>query len=990
MGGWHWSEKWRLLRRVRGVALASLAVGAAQLAEGAVATAPVLAADIGANLPDLENSWLGPFYSGAILAAMLVVLLWLLWKAQQQARYLVKLQMQAEVLRAAEERLELALSKLRTHFDNTPLMVVELDATRRFRQWTGRAEAVFGWRTQEVMGQPCDALPWVDAVALPDLLSAFAGVAGAPTGGRVVTVRHQARDGRMRLVEWHVSVLGGGGSRQESVLALGLDITEREEAAATLSKEKKRYALAVQAGSAGLWSLEPAEGQLYWEPHLAEMLGFTAADFPTRFEEWLQLVNPDDLLPLEEALQICVHEPGARKTIDVRLHHRDGTYRWFRLGFFREQSEGGERVHVTGTATELTRLKLAEEKFRGLVEQSLAGIFILQDGLVVYANPKFWGIFRSGGSKPPLRAEFLELVYEEDREMVEAQLRPLIAGRTHEAPLLFRVKGPVGHAVAVQGHGIASEHEGRPAILGLVMDVSHIFAQERTSRRLSQVVEQSPVAILITDPAGVIAYANPKFCEVSGYSHEELLGQKPSLLKSGQMPEEFFRDLWTRLRRGQKWEGEYINRAKDGRNFTVRANLFPIFDESGNITHYVEIMEDITGQRSLEERLARAQRLESIGNLAGGIAHDLNNILAPVRLGAGFLKTLPFSGKEREIVEVMDISIHRATELVQQVLAFSRGRRGKREVLAPATIIGELERLVRETFPRDVRLEMHVAEDLAVVHADPTQLLQVLMNLCVNARDAMPAGGVIRLAADNVDLSATQTNAFPGARPGPHVRIRVSDTGTGIPPEVLKKIFEPFFTTKDVGKGTGLGLSTALGIVQDHGGIIELEATGMQGTTFVLYLPVAPPSLITTVMPPRSEPPSSEESTLTGTILVVDDEAALRQAISFILTQRGFTVLEAGDGYQAIEQMKIHGEYISAVVLDVMMPRLDGVGTMKALREMRPDIRVIATSGVNHDTRVDALRQLGVQQFLLKPYRNRELLDALRECLTPPNGAGPP
>jgi PAS domain S-box-containing protein len=716
-------------------------------------------------------------------------------------------------------------------------------------------------------------------------------------------------------------------------------------------------------------------------------LGYTPADFPARLGQWLELLHADDRPQMEEMLQACAREPGSAHVIEARLRHRDGSPRWFRLSFTGLQVAPGLPLLISGTATDLTRMKLAEQKFLGLMEQSLAGIFILQENRVVYANPKFWAIARLGGSRPPSRPEFLELVHPDDRATVAARLRPLYAGETGEVSLLFRVAGPHGHTIAVQGHGIISEHEGEPAILGMVMDASHRFAQEQTSRRLSQVVEQSPVGIMITDPVGNIEYVNHKFCEVSGYRQEELLGQTPRLLKSGEMPEEFYRELWGRLKQGKKWEGEFSNRAKDGRNVMVHANLFPVFDEAGEITHYVEIMEDITSQRALEERLARAQRLESIGNLAGGIAHDLNNILAPVRLGAGFLKTLPFAGKEREIIEVMDISIHRASELVQQVLAFSRGRRGKREIIAPGNVIGELERLVRETFPRDVRLDLQVAENLWLVKADPTQFLQVLMNLCVNSRDAMPAGGVITLAADNIVLTGAQTSAFPGARPGPHVRVRVSDMGTGIPPEVMSKIFEPFFTTKDVGKGTGLGLSTALTIVQDHAGIMEIESTGPQGTTFVLYLPAQPEGSVVTNVPEDTSAPEAESSLAAGngtTILVVDDEAPLRQAIAFVLKQRGYVVVEAADGYQAVEKLRDSSE-VAAVVLDVMMPRLDGVATLKALRELRPDLRVIATSGVRHDTRIEALRKLGVTQFLLKPYRNHELMDALHQCLTGKN-----
>ena len=792
--------------------------------------------DVTDYLPDLSQGdtitagQVGAFYRGAFLTFMLLILAGLLLRSRQQARHVKQLQRQAKELASGSELHQREFFRRQhLHFENTPLVVVELDAKRRVKEWTGRAEAVFGWRAMEMVGKPADELGWMDASGVAALREAFGVKPGADKTGRIVTMRHLTRDGGHRLIEWHISVLPGENGLAESVLALGLDVTEREAVVADLRREQQRYSITAQAGGAGLWSMAAPQGNFSWEDPLSELLGYSPKDFLARVPQWLELFLPEDRARFEEAMAAAQREPGARQIIEARLRHRDGTYRWFQLAFVVEPPPGPGAGRVNGTAVDLTRVKLAEEKFRGLVEQSLAGIFILQENRIVYANPKFWSIVRSGGARPPLRPEFLELIHADDRAVIAERLRPLYAGTGREAALLFRLSGPQGAAVAVQGHGIASEHEGEPAILGLVMDVSHRFAQEQTSRRLSQVVEQSPVAILITNPEGVIDYANRKFCEVSGYPQEELLGQMPQLLQSNQTPVEFYTDLWARLRQGKKWEGEYVNRAKDGRQFTVRANLFPIFDEAGNVTHCVEIMEDITSQRTLEERLARAQRLESMGNLAGGIAHDLNNILAPVRLGAEFMKTLPFAGKEREIIEVMDISIHRATELVQQVLAFSRGRRSKRESMWLAPIISELERLVRESFPRDVRLDLRLDPALSPVKADSTQILQVLMNLCVNSRDAMPAGGIISLVADNVVLGSAQTASFPGAQPGPHVRIRVSDSGTGIPTEVRDKIFEPFFTTKDVGKGTGLGLSTALGIMQEHNGIIELESTGPQG-----------------------------------------------------------------------------------------------------------------------------------------------------------------
>jgi len=969
------------------VAVAMAVTVRAQMPTPVPATTETTNTSVADYLPDLSQGQSEAFYNGIKLAFMFSVLVGMLWQSRQQFRNLKRLQKHSEDLKFDAEKHQKEFSrKQHIHFENTPLVVVEFDARRQFKEWTGRAEAVFGWRAMEVLGRSYEELPWIEPDGVASLREAFSAATGAEKSGHIVTMRHLTQNKESRLVEWHVSELPNDGEAVGSILALGLDVTEREATATTLREQHDRYNMTARACGSGIWSLDPQQGDLIWEEELAATLGYGGADFPTRQSQWLELFHPEDRLRFVQVLQARAQQPDTREIIEVRLHHREGAYRWFRLDFAYEPNATKAGGRIVGTATDIMRLKLAEDKFRGLVEQSLAGIFILQENRVVYANPKFWAIVRSGGARPPLRPEFLELMHPEDRAMTAERMRPLYAGSSQEAALLFRLYGPQGAGVVVQGHGIASEHEGEPAILGLVMDVSHRFAQEQTSRRLSQVVEQSPVAILITNPDGVIEYVNRKFCEVSAYPQEELLGQLPQILQSSQTPERFYTDLWGRLQIGKKWEGEYVNRAKDGRQFTVRAVLFPIFDEGGTVTHCVEIMEDITSQRTLEERLARAQRLESIGNLAGGIAHDLNNILAPVRLGAEFLKTLPFKGQEREIIEVMDISIHRATELVQQVLAFSRGRRSQREPLWLNQIISELERLVRESFPRDVRLDIRLTNDLAPVKADATQILQVLMNLCVNSRDAMPAGGIISLVADNVTLGAAQTASFPGAQPGKHVRIRVSDSGTGIPAEVREKIFEPFFTTKDVGKGTGLGLSTALGIVQEHNGIIELESTGPQGTVFVLYLPVtsdvptAPVSTAATKKPTAN--PADSKPGRGHTVLVVDDESPLRQAVAFILGQSGYSVLEAGDGIQAIEMVRSRGPEIEVVLLDVMMPRLDGVATLKALRELRPDLRVIATSGVNHDSRVEALRRLGVQHFLLKPYRNQELLDAMGSCIS--------
>jgi len=394
----------------------------------------------------------------------------------------------------------------------------------------------------------------------------------------------------------------------------------------------------------------------------------------------------------------------------------------------------------------------------------------------------------------------------------------------------------------------------------------------------------------------------------------------------------------------------------------------------------VRLQAEMEHRKQAEAHLLRAQRLESIGTLASGIAHDLNNMLSPILMSAELLR-MQLPAEFLDLVSMIESAGTRAAGVVKQVLTFARGIEGERLPLQPKRLIREMEKIIAETFPRLVRLESRVPGDLALIEGDSTQLHQVLLNLCVNARDAMPQGGTLRIEADNFMADEQFASMTPGARIGSYVVLRVSDTGSGIPPHLIEKIFDPFFTTKEVGKGTGLGLSTVVGIVRSHEGFLDVRSEPGKGTTFEIFLPVALDGLPFVPKKDEAVSPAGHGEL----ILVVDDESAIRAATQSVLAQNGYRTLCAADGVEALAIFAGQIDQIDAVLTDVMMPLMDGVALCRALKRMKPEVRVIATTGSGDDGRFQELHSLHIARILSKPFTTGSLLGALAEVF----GAGP-
>lgn len=427
-----------------------------------------------------------------------------------------------------------------------------------------------------------------------------------------------------------------------------------------------------------------------------------------------------------------------------------------------------------------------------------------------------------------------------------------------------------------------------------------------------------------------------------------------------------------------EWNGEHRQRCKDGRELVVRGHATLVLNAQGDRSVLV-INFDITHQKLLEAQILRAQRMESIGTLASGLAHDLNNILAPIMMSVPLLRRDLGDAQRAGIVETIEKSAARGAQIVRQVLTFGRGVEGERQALDLREVIGELRQIIGETFPRGIAVEIACEPALLPVMGDATQFHQVLLNLAVNARDAMNGSGTLRISAGNLTADEAFVKDHPQAAVGSYVRVEVSDTGTGIPPEFFERIFEPFFTTKGVGAGTGLGLSTAFGIVNSHGGFIEVTSTPGAGASFHVFLPAAGRPEVDGGTTRKAEPPPHGREQL---VLVVDDEHAVLHTAEKVLRDSGYQVLLATDGVHALTLFAVHSHRIAAVVTDVMMPNMNGVALTRALRQLRPALPIIASTGLGDAAERAELRALGVVAILDKPFGADTLLTAINHAMT--------
>jgi PAS domain S-box-containing protein len=421
--------------------------------------------------------------------------------------------------------------------------------------------------------------------------------------------------------------------------------------------------------------------------------------------------------------------------------------------------------------------------------------------------------------------------------------------------------------------------------------------------------------------------------------------------------------------------GEFKQVTKDGRELIVDARSTLVRNTDGSPRSVLAINNNITEQKNLETQLLRSQRLESIGTLASGVAHDLNNILTPILMCAEMLRADKTRDDRVPLVSLIEESARRGAGIVKQVLTFARGVEGERVLINATHLIQEMVDIAKKTFPKNIEITGRYPENLWSIKGDPTQLHQVLLNLSVNARDAMPKGGSLTIAAENFNVDEHYASMTLGAKAGPHVMLHVGDTGAGMSQSVTDKMFDPFFTTKDMGKGTGLGLSTVLGIVKSHDGFISVSSEVGTGTTFKIFLPAE----VSGAVPSQSEVSLESLHGNDELILVVDDEPGILRITRMILESNNYRVLTANDAPEALGATAEHNGLITAILTDISMPHMDGVALVRTVKKMRPEMIFIASTG--EENRIAELQSLGVTDFLIKPYDTQQLLNTLHDAL---------
>lgn len=604
------------------------------------------------------------------------------------------------------------------------------------------------------------------------------------------------------------------------------------------------------------------------------------------------------------------------------------------------------------------------------------------EGRVTFINPVAesltgWSMAEATGK--PLK-EVFHIVNEYTREVVEDPVTKVLAtgaivGLANHTVLLKRD----GSEVPIDDSGAPIlDEKGR--IQGVVMVFRNISSRrqaEAEREMLLSAMEQVGEAVFITDPRGTIEYINPAFERITGYTRQEAIGRNPRILKSGKQNDKFYKKMWETISGGETFKGRMINKRKDGTLYSDEATISPVFSDSGRIVAYVSVKRDVTSQLALEEQFHQSQKMESVGRLAGGVAHDFNNMLGII-LGHAELamdqvdSASPLGADLREIRK----AAQRSADLTRQLLAFARKQAASPKVLDLNDHVTGTIKMLRRLIGEDIDLAWMPGPNLWPVKIDPAQTDQLLANLCVNARDAIGGVGKITIKTKNVDLDENYCAAHSGAKPGPHVLLSVTDNGCGMDQETLDNLFEPFFTTKEIGKGTGLGLSTVYGIVQQNKGFIDVDSRPGQGAEFRLYFPRTPETLEA-----NRGSDAGAEAKGTETLLLVEDEAMILNLARAVLEHRGYTVLAASSPAEALAIVEQYERPIHLLITDVVMPAMNGHQLKERIEKYIPNIKVLFMSGYT----ADAIARRGILEsdinFLQKPFSNNSLAEKVREVL---------
>lgn len=766
------------------------------------------------------------------------------------------------------------------------------------------------------------------------------------------------------------------------------DITDRKLTEDALRESEEKFRSIFDNFSVGTGIVGMDGKFININQKFADIVGYSIEELQIMRNE--DLTYPEDAEETKKQMKLLFERKIDSFNLEKRLIHKNGNMIWVDLTVKPKFDINGKIESVIGVTQNITERKTAEkalreseERFRTMFSQNRAVMLLVDptdNQRILDANKAaedYYGYNRS---------QLLKLNMGDINVMSEGN-RNVLMKKAIEKPqnyFQFKHKLSTGEVKDVEVYASPIMQQDKKCMFVIVHDITERKKAEREITKLAAVVEQAVDSIIITDIHGKINYVNAAFKKITGYKKSEALGQNPNILKSGRHDNSFYKDLWSTILSGNKWQGVIINKRKNGSLYYEKAVIFPVKNEIGEIINFTGIMRDITLERKLEQQLQQVQKMEAIGTLSGGIAHDFNNILTVIN---GHSEIALMNMDESNAVYEDLISIlnagKRAEKLTNQLLAFSRKQIHELKVIDINQTIKDLDKMLRRLIPENIKIVSEFPDNLPYIKADPGQIEQILINLVINARDAINENQnpenkkTIIVKTNMVDLDHVFVNTHPGSQTGPHILLSVQDTGAGMTLDVKNRIFEPFFTTKDVDKGTGLGLATVYGIVKQNDGSIYVESNKDNGTLFEIYWPV------TTETPEKDYIESINQKDYTGkeTILFVEDDEDVRSFASVALKNFGYKIIEARTGKNALQIIKSKINIFDLIVTDLIMPEMNGQDLAKKVYEIQPNSKILFVSGYTFEHLLkDGEIEEGIN-FLQKPYTIQSLLKRIRNIL---------
>ena len=885
---------------------------------------------------------------------------------------------------------EESLQRSRNHLDklvrNSNDILLIMDEHGKELYISETVEQITGYSPEELIGSCCfDYLHPEDTCRIAETIKA-----GIENPGKAMRVEYRRRK---KNGDWvYLEAIGTSfldDPEISGIVVNARDITDRRNAEEALRKSEERLGKLIRNSNDMLVILEEDGREKYMSESLERITGFKPEEVlgTSCYDHF----HPDDMEQIKQTVDNLFNYPDDVQRVEYRRKKKDGGWVYLE-GICSNHLDDPDIRGVVVNARDITERKKVEkglrdsrERYRRLASLLPEAVWEADlEGRIRFVNQK--GLNLLGYSIEDIEAGIngFDFFAIPDRQMCMEKTMAVLQGAETEITeyRMMRKDGTVFPALV---HSDVVREDGKPSyFIGIGIDITEHKQAEMERTLLAAAIEQSTETIVITDADGAIQYVNPAFEKNTGYSRREVVGRNPRFLQSGKQSAEFYEAMWQTLSAGETWKGELINKRRNESLYTEEATISPVLDDSGVIVNYVAVERDITEEleaaeerMKLEQQFQQAQKLESVGLLAGGVAHDLNNLLTPI-LGYGEMLMMDSAGPKarKQYAGGIVQAGRRARDIVNQLLAFSRKQSLEVKPVDLNLLLKRFEELLRRLIPEDIEINIKILKDLPIVRGDISQLEQVIMNLAINSRDAMPDGGCLTIETSVTVIDEESVVLNDNLIPGCYAVLVMSDTGLGMDAKTKAHIFEPFFSTKPKHKGSGLGLATVYGIIRQHGGDIKVFSQPLKGTTFKVFLPASSENPHTT-----REDDAPELKTLKGseTILLVEDDGHVRDLVLSVLERKGYKVLAAETGENALEILETWKKPIDLLLTDVVMPGINGKELFDRISSEYPDIKVIYMSGYSGE--VIAARGVMDESvnFIQKPFSVQALARKIRE-----------